>query len=73
MAETAVVESLSEGRMAKAETSGGVESLEEYDVATNGVSLHFQRSSCSSLWSSFSWFWMYSRIAFSSRPTVLTK
>jgi len=34
---------------------------------------HFKSRSWSNLLSSFSWFRMYSRISFSSRPTVDTK
>ena len=40
MAGTAVVASLLEGRMAKAENPGGNDGLKEYDVTTNGISLH---------------------------------
>lgn len=36
----AAAASLMESRMANAENSGGVDSLKEYDVTTNGISLH---------------------------------
>jgi pimeloyl-ACP methyl ester carboxylesterase len=37
---TAVGASLLLGQMAEAESSGGAEGLKEYDIATNGISLH---------------------------------
>ncbi len=40
VAGTAIAASLLEGRMAKAENSGGADGLKEYDVTTNGISFH---------------------------------